>query len=276
MTVIEFHLFRIKFTRPRQASFLHDERSSADVFLAALNEKPSRELRQEFVWHIGNIQGIDANGGSFAIGRTTKRTVSKYDPDTGDFIEELFEESPYTVCLYDTRIGFVAIARKSKLAPTTSGIARKLGRLLETTDSVMNNEISVAVDPIHDPEHFIARLREAYSIKSFTAEFNGPNPIDADELFQKPLSVYCQAINGKHGRVTVQGGDLDSEAVIEVAKSTAAVGNDASALVFERRGKRSVRIHIHGDPVKKAYEEDKLEQAKALDDMRAEYRRVRE
>ena len=247
-----------------------------NIFLDVLNEKPSRELRQEIVWHIGNIHLVDNSGGSFAIGRTTRRTVSKYVADTGDFIEELFEESPYTICLYDTSIGFVAIARKTKLAPTTHGIARQLARLLDATDAVRQNEIDVAVDPISDPEHFIAKLRDSYSIKSFTAEFTGPNPIDADEVFQKPLSVYCQAVNGKEGKVSVQGDDLDSESLIEVAKSTAAIGNDAIARVFEKRGQRPVRIHLRGDPVKKAYDEEQFEDAQALKDMRAEYRRVRD
>jgi hypothetical protein len=276
MASIEFNLFRVKFIRPAQRILYQDDRSSSEIFRAAISEKPSSEIRKDYIWHIGNIEIIDANGGMFAVGRTTKTMFSTYDSETGNFIEEHFDESPYTLCLYDLQIGFVAIAKKPKLSPAPSDIAKKLKILLDTTKAVQKNEIDVKIDPISDPDKFVDKLMSAYSIKRFTASFTGPNPFDADELFQKPLSVYCQAVNGDNGKVVTEGNSLDAEAVIKVTKSVAATGNEASARIIENRGTRVKNIHLSGDPAKKTFDEDYFQTAEALNVMRNEYKRIRE
>ena len=131
MNELEFHLYRIKMIRPMQSSLLHDDKSPADLFFNAIQERPSLPIRKDLAWHIGNLERIDKDGGQFAVGKTTKTTFAKYDSNTRNFREEHLEESPYTLCLYDTRIGFIAIAKKSKLAPTTKGIANKIRNLLQ-------------------------------------------------------------------------------------------------------------------------------------------------
>jgi len=278
MTTIEFHLFRIKFIRPHQSSLWHDERSPAGIFKAALNEKPSVGFSPYYIWHIGNIEEIDDCNGSFAIGNTTKRTVAKYDSKTGNFIEEheeLFEESPYTMCFFDSHIGFVAIAKKLKLAPTTKGIANKLKILLETSRAVSENAITIAIDPINDPDNFIQKLNSSYAVKQFTAKFTGPNPVDADEIFQKPMSVYCKATNADTGQVIVKGEDLDKETIEKVTKSTAATGNEASAIILEEDKRLQKTIHLKGNQIKKIYVEGNYDPETVLKDMRKEYKRIR-
>jgi hypothetical protein len=275
MSDIELHLFRIKFIRPIQTSMLHDQKSASEIFKEAISAKPSSEFRQDYIWHIGNIKKIDDYGGSLAVGRTTKTTVSKYDIESGNFVEEYFEQSPYTICLYDLRIGFLAIAKKSKLAPTSAGIASKLKKLLDTTQVVRLNELDVRIDPISDPTGFIQKLSSAYALKRFTAHFTGPNPTDADELFQKPISIYCQAVNGVSGKVVTDGDALNNEVVVEVTKSVAATANEASARIVERQGQRAKNIHLRGDPAKKTFAEERFSEEIALNDMRNEYRRIR-
>ncbi len=276
MNYIELHLFRIKFIRPKQRTLFHDDRTPSELFQAAIQEKPSVELREDYLWHIGNINIIDKTGGSFAVGKTTRKAVGKYDAQEGNFIEEFFEEGAYTYCVYDCEIGILAIAKKTKLAPTTKGIAFKLKKLLESTESVEKNGIDLKIDIISDPESFIQKLVASYSLKQFTAHFTGPNPIDADELFQKPLSVYCQAIGGNKGKVVVEGESLEPEMAIEITKSAASTANEASARIIERYGERPKTIHLKGNPVKKIYDEEKFQLHTALVDMRGEYKRVRE
>lgn len=275
MSHFEFHLFRIKFIRPKQLSLMHDTKSPSEIFKEALGERPDGEFRKDYMWHIGNVKEIDSRGGIFAIGRTTKTTVSQYDQDTGDFIEELFEESPYTLCLYDLNIGFVAIAKKSKLSPTTGGIAGKLKKLIDTAKVVQVNEIDVRIDPITDPDGFIQKLTSAYVIKRFTAHFTGPNPIDADELFQKPMAAYCKEVKGESGRVVTEGESLDQESVATVTKSVAATGNEASARIQENQGQGLKTIHLRGDPAKRTYPEEGFNEESALEGMRDEYRSIR-
>ena len=275
MRYVELHLFRVKFIRPAQTHLLSDNRTSSELFHDALLEKPSAELRSGFLWHIGNVVQLDDSGGAFAIGRTTNTTLSRYDEEHGNFAEEDSEDSPHTVCLYDLQIGFVAIKKKTRLSPTTEGIARQLAKLLNQTDAAQSNEIEVRIDAIPDPFNFIARIKSARFIKRFTAHFTGPNPFDADELFQKPLSVYCQAIQGETGKVITEGEALDPGTAIAVTRSVAATGNEASARIIEHEGARARNIHLKGDYAKCTFPEASFVPSDGLSAARSEYQRVR-
>jgi len=68
--------------------------------------------------------------GSFAVGRTTKTTVERFNKETGDFIDELDDSGPYTVVMFDSKVGVLGIAKKSKLAPNAATIARRVKELL--------------------------------------------------------------------------------------------------------------------------------------------------
>ncbi|WP_293400610.1 hypothetical protein [Polaromonas sp.] len=100
------------------------------------------------------------------------------------------------------------------------------------------------IDLIPDPESFLQKIHAAYAIKRFRADFTGPNPIDADEIFQKPMSYYCQQLGADKGNVSVVGPSLDEDAVTEVTKSTAATGNKASARIQNTQGGRTIPISL--------------------------------
>lgn len=124
MPASEYHLYRIKFIKPAQKKLFPPELSAAEIFADALTEKPAMELRQNNIWHIGNIEFFDEMTGVFAIGRTTKTTVEKFDNESGDFIEELDDSGPYTRVVFDRSIGLLGIAKKTKVAPETTAIAK--------------------------------------------------------------------------------------------------------------------------------------------------------
>jgi hypothetical protein len=250
MATIELHLYRVKFIKPAQTKLFYQNFSPRDIFEKALEEKPSVGLRRNHAWHLGNVDYFDADGGRFAVGRTTKTTVEKFDIDTGDFIEELDDSGPYTYVYFDAQYGLLAIAKKAKVAPSVRSIARKIQALFSKSEIVQNGGVEVRVDIIPDPDGFLKKIRTAYAIKRFTAEFTGPNPIDADELFQKPMSFYCQTLEATNGVVAVRGEHLNEEAVASVAKSTAATGNNASALIQPSKGSRLLSISFEGNATK--------------------------
>lgn len=252
----EYHLYRIKFIKPAQVSLFDPGLTPRELFERGLDEKPYVELRQNNIWHIGNIEHITADAGRFAVGRITKAPVEKYDEGTGDFREVVDDSGPYTFVYFDAGFGVLGIGRKSRVANDVDSIASKIERLMQSTTHVTNNQIVVRVDKIRDPENFVQKIRGAYAVKKFKANFTGPNPVDADELFQKPLSYYCQQLNGDQGSVSVAGQLLNQDAVIAVAKSTAATGNAASAVILEDRGKPPVSISFHGDARKVAVDVD--------------------
>jgi hypothetical protein len=226
------------------------------MFKAALSERPSLDVRGGNAWHIGNIHEIGDYGGRFAVGRTTFTTIDKYDEVTGNFTELRDDAGPYTYVYFDNRIGLLAIGKRSKLAVDVHTIAERLERLFARTYMVLQYNATVRVDLIPDPRGFLEKISKAFAIKNFRADFTGPNPIDADEVFQKPMSFYCNALNGDQGNVFVRGDNLNHKVVAAVARSTAATGNSASALIQPEIGDRPVRIAFKGDPLKVFVDQD--------------------
>lgn len=275
MRSIEYHLYRIKFIKPAQVSLFDPGITPRELFERGLAGKPSLELRSNNTWHIGNVEHITADAGRFAVGRLTKTTVEKFDEASRDFQEMLDDSGPYTFVYFDASLGLLGIARKARVANDVSAIATKIERLIQSTPAVADNEISVRVDKIRDPETFIQKILGAYAVRRFKANFTGPNPVDADELFQKPMSYYCQQMNGDQGSVAVAGRALNEETVVAVAKSTAATGNSASAVIQEDRGAPSVTISLHGDARKVVADSDAGKET-TLRTIQTAYREVRE
>lgn len=274
MPIVEYYLYRAKFIKSTQSDLFLPNISSSQLFIKTLNEKPEITLKQDNVWHIGNIEYFDEMTGSFAVGRTTKTTVERFDPETGNFIDLIDDSGPYTNVLFDCSIGLLGIAKKAKVAPNVESIARKITKLFENANIVKEHGIEVRVDIIPDPDGFIQKLRAAYSIKRFKASFTGPNPVDADELFQKPLTVYCKEINGDYGHVEVVGEQLNEENIEAVAKSTAATGNTASAKIQPNPQKKYITIKLKGDGVRVPVDQEKL-RIEVLKELQEAYYKVR-
>ena len=247
MQTAEYHLYRVKFIKPAQTVLFQTETTPRKLFETALAERPSLQLRKNNVWHVGNIEQITPEGGRFAVGRTTTTTVEKFDEATGNFTALRDDSGPYTFVYFDCRIGLLGIGKRTKVAADVPSVARKIQQLLSKTSVVADHQVTVRVDLIPDPESFLEKLFSAYAVKRFKAEFTGPNPIDADEVFQKPMSYYCQKLGADEGSVSVKGESLNEEAVASIARSTAATGNSASALIQTEKGARPIPISLKGD-----------------------------
>lgn len=275
MQTIEYSLFRVKFIKPAQKTLFNERVTPEELLISAVMQKPSAELRAGYHWHIGNVHLFNDARGYFAIGRTTTSSIEKFDEASGNFIEEETEESPYTHCVFDATIGFIGIAKKPNLSQATKGIANRLEELLSLTGGVIENNITVEVRPIPDPDGFLKAITEAYKVYSYTATFRGPNPFDADEHFQKPLAVYLSAANGQKGKTTINGEDLNREVLTEVTRSTAATGNEASARVQKSRKQKAITVNLRGDPIKRRYDENKHHPEIVLNDLTNQYMKVR-
>ena len=272
--MIEFHLFRAKFIKPQQIPLFEGDLKPSDIFIKAIDEKPSFEFLNNYNWHIGNVEHLTKQSGYFAVGRTTKSIVEKYDEESKNFIVEENEESPYTHVLFNLTIGLIAIAKKTKLAPTVNGIARKIEKLFQNTQIVKDYEIDVKIDFLRDPESFIKHLESAYSINKFSATFTGPNPIDADELFQRPMSVYLQQANGEKGKTIIQGKDLNDDVLRSVSISVASTGNDASAQIKESREEKRETIYLGENQLIVKVDEEGFDKQKTIKRIEEKYSAV--
>ena len=272
---IEYDLFRVKFIKSAQTDMFLSEMSPSEIFSSALKEEPKTETRKDSIWLMGNIVQVDDTSGYLRIGRISKSHVSNFDEKSAEFVDYEVQNWPNTRILYDTTIGLIAIAHNSQLSNSTTSSADKLRRLLESTKIVASHGIDVDISIIPDPVDFFRKIRIAHSVLTFAATFTGPNPIDADEIFQKPLSHLTKEINGKNGELSINGEDLNREVVEELGRSTAATGNNGYARIRRAAGKRPKKIPIGKSPVQLTYSEAEHYEITALNDMRAAYKQVR-
>ena len=276
MATIEYFLYRVKLLLPRQLRLGDEPVSRAQLFVRALKERPGLQKHRGGTWHVGNLEMYSDAEGYFAIGRTTHSTIEKFDVTTGNFVEEELEASPYTHAVFDAEIGFVGIANKTSLSPTTNGIARRLAELLAQTRPIAERDIQVEIPAIPDPESFLKEIDRAHRVFRFAATFHRPNPFDADEYFQKPLSSYLAAADGEKGTAQISGEDLNRKVLEAVTKSTAATGNEASARIQREPRSRSVRIRLSGNALGASYDEELHDPREVLQELKRLYDRVRE
>lgn len=257
MAKIEYFIYRIKFIFSSQTSLpLYGDVSSSDVMIRSMEYIRTGSLVDE-VWRFGNWQKFGEFSGTFSIGRVKSKVKSGFDEAKQEFFDEQGMDAPHTNVVYDAKLGVIAIQKKGELSPNTNGVSNKLKDLLQSIEFVNGAEITVRVDLISDPKDFITQIKAAFSISKFVATVTGPNPIDADELFQKPISTYLNTLNGNEGKVEINGPNLDSEGIIAVAKSTASTGNKASAVVkFSRSGVKR-RIKMGKNALVLSYEDGK-------------------
>ena len=85
--------------------------------------------------------------------------------------------------------------------------------------------------PLFDPEGFVEVIRRAERITSFYMSFNPPNPLDAEEHFERPMQKLLEAAGGKKGNVAIWGHNLKSEPLVDLSRAAARAGNPAKASV---------------------------------------------
>jgi hypothetical protein len=205
---VDLQLFRVRAYEPDQRRLKFTPITPQHAIVAALNERPTAETREDHFWHVGNIVQVDPFGMSFALGRTTKSTLEQYDETTQDFVEEEFDTAPYTHVFLETQLEIVAIARKSRLAPRITGIAHQLERLLNASAVALDGGYAFEVTPISDPEEFIEYLRRAHAITQYSVTFGLPNPFDAERDFQRPAQNLLREADATRGRATIDGANF--------------------------------------------------------------------
>ena len=274
-----FYLFRIKVLKPSQIHLFEDDLSSSIILLTAIQTKPSAELRSGYIWHIGNLSRLNGDSGFyFALGRTTKSIVERYDEDEGNFLEEDFETSPYTHVFIDLHYQVIGIAKKTRLAPTPKGIANQLERLLNSSDYISSLGVRIEVSEINDPEDFVTYLHQAYSVTKFSVEFGEPNPWDADKDFQAPMQKLLRESSGTKGKTIIAGEDLERDTLEDLSRASASAGNDAQAVIKIDEDSSNITKHLKGNPATVTEEEvhTKNDKISILQKIVSYYRKIRQ
>lgn len=273
--MLDFQLFRIKVHPPQQGGLFEQQKSSSEILHDIILSLPSAELRKDMIWHIGNVTSIDNTGLYFRVGRTSKSKIEVYH--NGNFVDEQFETAPYTHVVLDIYLEIIAIAKKTKLSPTTAGIARQFIRLLK--ESKKNNELKAIFETgqINDPEDFIDHLRKAYSISKFWISFTRPNPFDANKDFIKPMEKLLNESNGEKGKTELMGKHLSADKLEDLARSAASTGDDAGAILQPESDNQRIRKQLKGNSIIIPWEDlsDETQKHSLLQKIRAVYHRIK-
>lgn len=260
---------------PAQLGLFAQEPNRAELLRQAIKEISSAELRKGITWHIGNVEVIGEHGLYFRLGRTTQTTVEVFAE--GQFLDQEFETAPYTHAMINVDLEVCAIAKKTKLSPTTSGIARRLARLLQGSPPAVKAEVTIEVDEINDPEDFIQHLRNAYAISKFAVWFSLPNPWDVQEDFIRPVQKLVRESNGRQGKTELKGESLNSSVLEDISRSAATTGDDAIAEITMAAGEKRIKKRLRGNPVILTQEDmANIEEKKGFFDRLSElYQRIR-
>ena len=73
--MLDFQLFRVKVLFRSQMPLLAARPDRPEIVKRVISSLPSAEFRKGMVWHVGNVDEIDANGFYFRVGR-----VDQLDP----------------------------------------------------------------------------------------------------------------------------------------------------------------------------------------------------
>jgi len=273
--MLEFQLFRAKVYPSGQLQLFEPPAAPADILRQAIEGLPSSELRRGITWHIGNLTTLDDRGLYFRVGRISKSTIEIYED--GAFLDEEFETAPYTHVVMDVPLGVCAIAKKGRLSPYVQGIANQLGRLLDRSDAATRHKAEFEIDPISDPEDLISYLDRAVSVSKFWVTFKRPNPFDANADFIQPMQRLLNGSGASKGKTEIEGKELVVKSLEELARSAAAIGDEAAARMSLEPNKPTVKKSLRGNPVVLQQEDlaDTPQRQELLQRMRKAYQKVR-
>jgi len=243
--MLEFQLFRIKIY-PSDQMLLTGEKKPSEILMETIDSQPSAELRKGVIWHLGNFWKIDRNGVYFRVGKSTKAKRAIFQ--NGNFLDEEFEEAPYTHVVLDIPIEICAIAKQTHLSPNPKGIANQLARLFTNSEIGKYYGAEFEFDWLKNPEDLIAHIKRAYSISRFWITFSRPNPFDVED-FTKPFSQLVKEVDGRKGKAQVDGENLKTKILEDLTHSAAATGNDAAARIQLEEKEKPATMHLRENPV---------------------------
>ncbi|MDP9178656.1 MAG: hypothetical protein M3O61_13320 [Gemmatimonadota bacterium] len=272
-----FFLFRIKAERHAYDLFSDERLQSPELIKRAIDEKPSKEVRKNQIWRLGNTEFIDDTAVLFAFGKVLKSKRDVYDEENGNFTEVDDTDAPHTYVVIDLETQVCAIAGKSSMKMQIGNVAFNLAKVLSSTEICKNQSALITVSAINDPDDFIKSIQSSESILMFEMTFSPPNPFDVEEDFHKPMEKLLEESNAGKGKTRIDGEDLDKGVVGELARSAASTGDEATARIKTTGSSKSILKRLSGNQSIISVDDivTKEEKRGLLDSIRDAYRRIR-
>jgi len=258
-----FQLFKMRLVQRRDGTLFDREFDRVSILSRAIESLPTLQVRKGYLWRLGSVRKIGKSDYYFAIGRTHSQTVGQFNEETGEFIEQELQESPFTHVVLDANLQLFAISANYSLESTIRGLADRLGPLLERAQNVGEfGYLTIETDPVKDPVEFLAYINDAYRIMELTTTFSRPNAWDYSEHFHKPLSSTLDFVDGEEGQAKLKGKSLNKKNLEEVVRSGAANGDEISAKLVANEGEKSTRKRLGENHITFEEEDPKDDEAR--------------
>lgn len=246
-----FYLFRLKVVYPAQRGLFdtHSDEESPKILKEAISSNPTTETKQGKTWVIGSVEEIGDQAITFKLGRKVLKLTPKFNEENKTFQDYPEEEYPNTQIFLHLGLQVCAIAQNSKLGVKPYNIADRMTQVLGYADIAVRSQLRFNAQPLYDPEDFIEALRNAYAIQRFVMEFSRPNPVDEEDLIQRPLQQYLQRADGQKGKVEFSGNAMQVEPLAKLAHAAAASGDNTKALIRENAGDKLKPKSLQNNPL---------------------------
>lgn len=283
--MIEFQLFRLQVIdktagRPQMSLFpspyRHDngELKRGDL-LVEIFSKLLRLGSENKKWRAGNVKYDQSEKFIyFRFGKLKVAEKSKYKD--GNFIEESDTDAPFTHVIFDITNQVVAIAKKTSIAPTVKGIANAMAKFLNSFNVITENELKIEVEPIWNPEDFLASITDAYAVSKYWVRVKHPNAFDVNQDFLLPMEKTLANTDGNSIKAEIKGADLKKESLEDYTRSCASKGNEAGATIQKSQRSKKKNMVLGKNPVTvDGDEEDDAFLKKLISEIREAYKKVR-
>lgn len=226
---IRFAMHQIRLPLAEQKDVVEDiddPSSRPDVLRRAIYEKPVIQSRGE--WRIGEVHTVREPGYVFQLGKITKETRPDFDADDLKFIDDEQSDVQVTIVVMDVEMSICGIARMADMKPSIDVVARKLDRLLNSTESVKASPYQVDVTLQPDTREFAQRVRDLGTLTDLWVTVEKPNAYTGDELVDA-METAVKEHDAKSSSNRMHGDELRKERSIQTANRATRDGGKVTA-----------------------------------------------
>lgn len=254
--ISQYYLFRLLLVSKSSKCTLFPQVPS-EILKKILLARPSGLVRVNIHWAIANSREENDSITYFKFGRAIKKPSEVYDLAERAFVPAELDVANSADCYFDSATQVLAI-EKAPECPLPSTLAKYIRSVIQSyielgDPSVFSPEEiaylksrECGLRAITDPFDFIADILSAKKIFECKLYGSRLNPFDYDALFQKPTGRIIELSNATDGYTVIKSaqGLLEKDFIKDMARASAAAGNDASAKIQRGEGGLTERIYL--------------------------------
>lgn len=254
--VNQYNLFRL--TLPSKSPSMHlFSQSPGEMLKKILLSQAGAIVRAGTLWVIANAADIGDDVVYFKFGRAMRKAGEKFDVDQWMFVKTEMDIANCAECIFDAKAQVLAI-EKAADCPSPYTLSKYIGkvikRFIEDGEHTLFSAEEVAyiksrdcvIGEVSDPVDFINDILNAFRVMECKMYISRTNPFDYDDLLQRPVGQLMDMSGADIGYTVIKTTreTLQADKIVDVAKASAAAGNDVVAKMQRSEASLPERIHL--------------------------------